>query len=232
MITQMRRNGLILAGFALSATLLVMGTHWLTKDRIGAQQRNELMQTLADLIPADQYSNDVYADCTLITAPEALGLSQPQPVYRARLGEQPTALAIRTTAPDGYSGNIHILVAVNIDGVVQGVRVLSHRETPGLGDRIELRRSDWILSFDGHRVRSDKDPRWAVQRDGGMFDAFTGATITPRAVINAVERTVRFANDNQDMLFNAAANCTAEQPTTPSHPNREADPSFPQGDQQ
>ena len=207
MLTQMRRNGLILAGFALAAITLVMITQWLTQDRIDSQQRSELMSTLNTLIPPAQHDNDLYADCTMVTAPDALGLSQAQPVYRSRMQGEPNALALRTTAPDGYSGNIHMLVAVDIHGVVQGVRVLSHRETPGLGDKIELRRNDWILSFDGERIRNDNDPRWDVRRNGGMFDAFTGATITPRAVINAVERTVRYANQNRDALFAAAANC-------------------------
>ncbi|MCC5880153.1 MAG: electron transport complex subunit RsxG [Idiomarina sp.] len=207
MLTQMRRNGLILAGFALAAIVLVMLTQWLTQDRIESQQRSELMTTLNALIPPNQHDNDLYADCTMVSAPEALGLSQPQPVYRSRFNGVPNALALRTTAPDGYSGNINMLVAVDTQGVVQGVRVLSHRETPGLGDKIEIRRDDWILSFDGQSVRGDNDPRWQVRRDGGMFDAFTGATITPRAVVNAVERTVRFANQQRDMLFNAPANC-------------------------
>lgn len=209
MIPKMRRNGLILGGFALAATVLVMSTQWITQDRIDQQQRNELLLTLNALIPPALHDNDLYADCTLVSAPEALGLSQPQPVYRARLNGQPTAVALQTTAPDGYSGNIHMLVAVSIDGRVKGVRVLSHRETPGLGDKIELRRDDWILSFDGQQVRGSDDPRWEVRRNGGMFDAFAGATITPRAVINAVQRTVLYVNGQQDVLFSAPANCQA-----------------------
>lgn len=207
MINQMRRNGLILAGFAVAAIVLVMTTQWITQDRIDSQQRSELLRTLNALIPPQMHDNDLYADCTLITNRDALGSASPQPVYRSRLNGQGNALALRTTAPDGYSGNIHMLVAIDTQGVVQGVRVLSHRETPGLGDKIELRRDDWILSFDGQRVRGNPDPRWNVRRDGGMFDAFTGATITPRAVVNAVERTVRFATEQQSMLFAAPANC-------------------------
>lgn len=210
MLSNMRRNGLILAAFALTAITLVMITQWLTQERIDAQQRNELMTTLNALIPPQLHDNDLYSDCTLVTAPDALGIAVPQPVYRSRLNGQGNALALRTTAPDGYSGNIHLLVALNTQGVVMGVRVLAHRETPGLGDKIELRRDDWILSFDGERLRGNPDPRWNVRRDGGMFDAFTGATITPRAVVNAVERTLRYANENQDALFAAPANCQAQ----------------------
>lgn len=206
MIRQMRRNGLILAVFALAAIGLVMTTQWLTQDRINEQQRNELMRTLNELIPPHMHDNDLYADCTLVTAPEELGRGL-QAVYRSRLNGNNNALALITTAPDGYSGNIDMVVAVDSQGIVQGVRVLSHRETPGLGDKIELRRDDWILSFDGQEVRGTTDPRWNVRRDGGMFDAFTGATITPRAVVNAVERTIRYARAQQDMLFAAPANC-------------------------
>lgn len=209
MINSMRRNAIILAGFALVSTVLVLTTQWLTKDRIAAQQRNELMTTLNLLIPPQLHSNDLYADCTLVLDP-ALGLDTPQPVYRGRQQREPTALALRTTAPDGYSGNIHLLVALDIQGKVLGVRALSHRETPGLGDKIEARRSDWINSFNGETVRDADDPRWEVRRDGGMFDAFAGATITPRAVVNAVQRTVIFAQQNQAQLFAADASCGPE----------------------
>lgn len=218
MIHQMRRNGLILAAFALAATTLVLIAQWLTQDRIDAQQRQELQTTLNLLIPPAQYDNDLYADCTLVQAPEALGLERAQPVYRARQAGEPVALALRSTAPDGYSGNIHLLVAVNYEGLVKGVRVLQHRETPGLGDKIEARRSDWILSFDNQRVRSENDVRWEVRRDGGMFDQFSGATITPRAVVNAVQRTVLYANENRDQLFAAAPSCTEQPIETPGHP--------------
>lgn len=211
MIPVMRRNGLILGGFALCAIILVMSTQWITQDRIDQQQRNELLVTLNALIPPALYNNDLYDDCTLISAPEALGRNQPQPVYRARYQGQPVAIALQTTAPDGYSGNIHMLVAVSADGSVKGVRVLSHRETPGLGDKIELRRDDWILNFDGQHVRGDNDPRWEVRRNGGIFDAFAGATITPRAVINAVQRTVIYVSQHQDTLFSAPSGCQPEQ---------------------
>lgn len=210
MLTQMRRNGLILAAFALVAIILVMFAQWLTQDRIDEQQRNQLMETLNVLVPPTQHDNDLYADCSLVSAPQALGLSLPQPVYRSRLNGIDNALVLQTTAPDGYSGNIHMLVAVDTQGTIQGVRVLSHRETPGLGDKIELRRDDWILSFDGERVREESDPRWEVRRNGGMFDAFAGATITSRAVVNAVERSVRYANQHRDALFAAPANCLQE----------------------
>lgn len=209
MLKNMQKNGLILGAFAIAATSLVVATQYLTADRIAEQQRSELLRTLNALIPAAQHDNDLYADCSLIAAPEALGAPL-QPVYRSRLQGQANALAIRATATDGYSGNIHFLVAVNRNGQVQGVRVLQHRETPGLGDKIELKKSDWILSFDGERVRSENDSRWAVRRDNGMFDQFTGATITPRALVNAVRKAVWYAQENSQELFRAPTNCYAE----------------------
>lgn len=212
MLKNMQKNGLILGAFAIAATSLVVATQYLTANRIAEQERSELLRTLNTLIPAAQHDNDLYADCTLIAAPEALGAPQ-QPVYRSRLQGQNNALAIRATATDGYSGNIHFLVAVNVNGRVQGVRVLQHRETPGLGDKIELKKSDWILSFDGERVRSESDSRWAVRRDNGMFDQFTGATITPRALVNAVRKAVWYAQENRQALFNADTNCYAQDST-------------------
>lgn len=219
MMSQMRRNGLILAAFALVATGLVMATQWLTADRIALQQRQELLTTLNALIPPQQHDNDVYDDCTLVHAPDSLGLDEPQPVYRARQNGEPVALALRTTAPDGYSGNIHMLVAVNSNHSVAGVRVLQHRETPGLGDKIERRRSDWVLQFDDEQVRSAEDPRWEVERDGGMFDQFSGATITPRAVVNAVQRTVLYAEQNHEQLYAAPADCSADILPAPGSPS-------------
>ncbi|RTE87818.1 electron transport complex subunit RsxG [Lysobacter sp. N42] len=207
MFKNMKKNGLILGAFALAATGLLVVTQFLTADRIEQQQRAELMGTLNTLIPEEMHSNDLFADCTLVTNPDVLGRSSPQPVYRARSTNGNTAIAIRTTAPNGYSGNIDMLVAINTNNKVMGVRVLQHRETPGLGDKIETRKSDWILSFTQQNIPAQESPRWEVRKDGGAFDQFTGATITPRAVINAVERTIIWANAQQESLFNAPSNC-------------------------
>jgi len=207
--SSMKRNGIILAAFAAVATALLITVQWATADRIAAQQRNEVMRTLNELVPLSTYSNDLYRDCTLVVNPDALGIDSAQPVYRARDNNNHVALVVRTTAPDGYSGAIHLLVAIAPSGTILGSRVLQHRETPGLGDKIELRKSNWILSFTNQRVNGENDPRWAVRRDGGAFDQFTGATITPRAVINAIQRTALWAQANSNALFTAPANCDA-----------------------
>ena len=184
----MQRNGLILAAFAIAATLLVMLVARLTAEPIAREQQRELLEVLNQLIPPAQHDNDLYASCRLIDAPDLA--RAPTPMYLATLEGEPTAAALEVVAPNGYSGAIRLLVALQWNGDVAGVRTLQHQETPGLGDKIELRKSAWILSFDGMTVNGSDDDRWAVRRDGGVFDQFTGATITPRAVVQAVERAV------------------------------------------
>ncbi|PTB88342.1 electron transport complex subunit RsxG [Pseudidiomarina aestuarii] len=201
----MRRNGLILAVFAMLATLLIVVIAKLTEAPIQRQQEAELLRVLNEIIPARSHDNDLYASCTQLNVPE-LG-SKPQRAYRAWLNGEPQALAITVTAPDGYSGAIQLMVAIQYDGSVAGVRTLAHAETPGLGDKIERRKSDWIDSFQGLTVNGSDDPRWAVKRDGGIFDQFTGATITPRAVVSAVEKAVLSFQANRDSWFAAPSNC-------------------------
>jgi electron transport complex protein RnfG len=131
-------------------------------------------------------------------------------VYRARLHGEPVALVIAAVAPDGYSGTIRLLVGINVDGSLSGVRVVAHRETPGLGDAIEEERSDWILGFTGKSLQNPPLQKWAVKKDGGAFDQLTGATITPRAVVKAVRQALLYYRDQKDALF--AQNETTSQP--------------------
>jgi len=202
------KNAIRLALFAVACTALVGLVHLTTKDRIVKQEQQYLIKTLNSLIDPNSFDNDIANSCTVVTH-ELLG-EKPQKAYLASQRTHPVAAAITTTAPDGYNGNIELLVAIELNGTVSGVRTLKHKETPGLGDKIELRKSDWILSFSGKKIADDKDSRWAVAKDGGMFDQFTGATITPRAVVNAVKRTVTYFNDNKHALFNQTNNCQGE----------------------
>jgi len=199
------KNALMLALFAVVCTATVGLVHFLTKDRIVLQEQQQLLTTLAGIIAKDRHNNEIYLDCLAINN-EALS-NKPQKAYLARLNGSPVAAAITTTAPDGYNGNIELLVAVNIDGSISGVRTIKHQETPGLGDKIELRKHNWILSFNNKRVIDDSDSRWAVAKDGGMFDQFTGATITPRAVVKAVKKTVDYFNKNKQTLFEQTSSC-------------------------
>ena len=207
---EIQKNAQILAIFAVVCTAIVGVVNLLTKDRIAKQEQYQLLSTLNTMIAPERYNNNMYDDCGILQdADFTQGLVQK--VYPAKLDNQPVAAAITTTAPDGYNGNIHLLVAINKDGTVSGVRVLKHQETPGLGDKIEERKSDWVYDFTDKQVTNDSDSRWAVAKDGGMFDQFTGATITPRAVVKAVKKTVIYFNNNKDILFNLSKSCQGEQ---------------------
>src|SRR5690606_38890243 len=140
-----------------------------------------------------------------INAPDALGSKEYVTVYRAYRQGAPVAALFMIVAPDGYSGSIKMLLGVWADGRVAGVRVLAHKETPGLGDKIELARADWILSFNGKSIGQPPLEGWAVKADGGVFDQFTGATITPRAVVGAVKRALLYFNTHREQLFASPA---------------------------
>ncbi|MBT8062568.1 MAG: electron transport complex subunit RsxG, partial [Gammaproteobacteria bacterium] len=147
------------------------------------------------------YDNALHEDVLRITDEAFFQTQEPVTVYRARLGTEPVAVIMQVVAPDGYNGDIKLLVGVYADGSISGVRVVSHRETPGLGDPIEHQRSDWILDFNGRSLGNPEPAGWAVRRDGGVFDQFTGATITPRAVVEAVERALRYFEARHEYLF-------------------------------
>lgn len=191
MITMMKKHGVVLAVFCGLATALTSSVYFLTKERIAEQAEMQLQRVFDQLIPTALYDNEMQKDCYIVTNP-ALGNALPHRLYVGRKGGEPSVLAIETTAPDGYSGPIQLLVAANMQGYVYGVQVLEHKETPGLGDKIERRVSHWIERFTGLTLTSADDTRWAVKKDGGEFDQFTGATITPRAVVNSVKHTVLY----------------------------------------
>lgn len=198
-----QNNAKVLALFAIACTALVSVVNWLTKDTIIRQQQQQLLSTLYDVIPAERLNNDLYHDCQVIAGNDYLGGDDEQMAYIARMDNMPVAVAITSAAPDGYNGKIKLIVALNVDGSVSGVRVLKHQETPGLGDKIETRKNDWIYGFNGKTVEAGNDLRWAVKKDGGMFDQFTGATITPRAVVKAVKNTALYFNKNKDSILSA-----------------------------
>lgn len=205
----MGKNGAILAGFALVTTGLIAVTFAGTKDRIQFEQEKQLLLVLNELVPEKWHTNQLNTDCIIVNAPEQLGTNQNKRIFRARNGSENIAAVIETSAPNGYSGEIKMVVAVGKDGESLGTRVVEHKETPGLGDKIDLRVSDWILSFANVPFSGKKDKRWQVKKDGGQFDQFTGATITPRAVVQAVKNTLAYYNANRDMIFNTASNCAS-----------------------
>jgi len=196
---------IILLLFAISGTALVVYTFDNTRERISANERATLLRKLHQLIPQQQHDNVLLDDTLTIINTPLLGTLEPVTVYRARKAGQPVALVITPVAPDGYSGIIKLLVGITVDGTLNGVRVVAHRETPGLGDAIDEKRSDWIHLFDNRSLQDPPLERWAVRKDGGDFDQLTGATITPRAVVKAVRQTLLYYRDNQDALFAPSA---------------------------
>jgi electron transport complex protein RnfG len=140
-----------------------------------------------------------------------LGLKKGGSIHIARDQGQPVAAIIPAVTPDGYSGAISMIIGINFNGSIAGVRVVEHRETPGLGDKVDLKKSDWILSFNGKSLVNPQADGWKVKKEGGEYDAFTGATITPRAVINQVLKTLQyFEDDRERLLAIAAANAARE----------------------
>ncbi len=189
----------LLGAFAVVGTGMVTLTHELTEHRIEENERDALLANFHAVISPESHDNELHTD-RIEVRDELLGKGVVD-VYRARLGDVPTAVLMTPSAPDGYSGAIRLLVAINHDGTLSGVRVLKHRETPGLGDKIEAQRSDWILGFAGLSLGNPETRGWAVKKDGGEFDLFTGATITPRAVVGAVHRALLYYRQHREALF-------------------------------
>lgn len=192
--------GLILGTFAVGGVGLVAVTHGLTLERIAANERAATLCKVAAIIPTEQMDNDPLQDLIEVSAPDLLG-GETSRVYRIRGGGRPLAVVLDPVIPDGYMGPIKLLISILADGTLGGVRVLSHRETPGLGDKIELAKSDWVLGFSGKSLKNPPEAQWKVKRDGGVFDQFAGATITPRSIVEAVRNTLRFVEQGGVSLY-------------------------------
>jgi len=200
----------VLAVFAVAGALLVASTWQATAERIAANERAFLLKSLEDVLPVGAHDNALAEDMIEVTDADLLGTGEPVAVYRARRGGEAVAVVISPVAPDGYSGPIRLLVGILADGTVSGVRVVAHRETPGLGDKIEVERSPWILGFSGTRLGDPPESAWAVRRDGGAFDQMTGATVTPRAVVKAVKNALIYFRAHRERLMSAPAQSDAE----------------------
>jgi len=191
----------LLTVFAAVGAALVGLTFNQTEDDIKYNEKLTLLKQLNTIIPAQAYDNDLLLDTLTIKPQIQLGTQEETLVYRARNADKNVAVVLSSIAPSGYNGPIHLLVGIYADGLVAGVRVVKHRETPGLGDAVSVTHSDWILGFDNKSLSNPNDKQWKVKRDGGIFDQFTGATITPRAVVKAVHNALIYFDNNQDKLF-------------------------------
>lgn len=202
--------GLLWAMAAICSAALVIG-YKATFDDIKQRQREDMQASLQQVIPASLYDNDILADkVTIPVDSRIMGGQDAITVYRASKGGQPTAFAYQITGL-GYAGPIEIMLGVNMQGKILGTRVISHSETPGLGDKIEIQRSNWIESFTGLSLGAPTEDKWKVRKDGGQFDQFTGATITPRAVVKAIKQGLEFFQQHKNELLHINATADTQQ---------------------
>lgn len=197
--------------FAIIGTAVLASTYFLTHDAIVKSEEAEKMKLIMQIVPPALFDNDIIQDKLSVPASELLGTEDITTAYRARLKGEPSAVVLESVAPDGYSGKIALILAVRANGELAGVRVVAHKETPGLGDYIELPKNPWIKGFDGKSREVYKDADWKVKKDGGQFDYMAGATITPRAVVKAVNKTLVYYAENRDKLFVASVTTTKEE---------------------
>jgi Na+-translocating ferredoxin:NAD+ oxidoreductase subunit G len=200
------KTALTLIAFALVFTALLAYIFQITKVPIEKSEAAARLALFRQIVPASMHDNDILKDTLTIAPNDLLGNQQPSIANRARINNAPAAIILEAIAHDGYSGDIKLLIAIKYDGEISGVRVLTHKETPGLGDYIDIAKDDWIKLFDNESLTktSDKklaDDRWKVKKDGGQFDYMAGATITPRAVVKAVHKALQYFEANKDTLF-------------------------------
>lgn len=189
--------------FAVVSTALLAWTYELTRETIARSIENEKLKLIAQIAPSATYDNDIMKDTAQLAADKLLGGTEATVVYRGRLNNQPSIAVLQAIAPDGYGGRINLIVAIRHDGRISGVRVVSHKETPGLGDYIEIAKNNWITGFNGASLENRKSGEWKVKKDGGTFDYRAGATITPRAIVKAVHKALQYYAQHRDELFAA-----------------------------
>ncbi len=195
--------------FTLAGTALLAATFNQTHQTIARSEEAEKLRLIGQIMPSHLYDNDILKDTVSVAPNPLLGTTTATLAYRGRLHGQPSGLVIEAIAPDGYSGKISLIVALHYDGSLSGVRVVAHKETPGLGDYIEATKNNWIKGFDGKTLGEHAAQDWQVKKDGGQFDYMAGATITPRAVVKAVHKVLEFYAAHREILF-ATTQVTAQ----------------------
>lgn len=204
------KSGVTLAVIATVCTALVAGTWQLTRDRIEENRKEFLERSLTPALAGLFFDNSVTESMITIPPPHELPGSGPALVYRVYADETPVAALFVVTARDGYSGPIRLLIGIAMNGEITGVRVLEHRETPGLGDRVEIEKTDWVLQFDGRSLSDPTPDRWSIKGDGGEFDQLSGASVTPRSIVKAVKTTLNYFESNSVAIFAAAPDSVEE----------------------
>ena len=191
----MFRHGIVLCLFCLGFGLVLAITNDITLDDIAQRAMEDKRNSLSQVLPDELHDNNPVTDTDTLTNAEGKEIT----VFRARQNGRVTAVAYEIFG-SGYAGEIRLMMGIDASGKVLGVRVLAHKETPGLGDKIEVKKTDWILRFSGLSLGNPPLERWKVKKDGGDFDQFAGATITPRGVMAAIRTGLEFFQANQDRL--------------------------------
>jgi electron transport complex protein RnfG len=199
---QLQYQTYILAGFALVASILLGFADLTTKNAIQLRLEEDLKASLEEVIPSELYDNNLLTDTLTLPSDEADLGSKQTVFYLAKKAGNVNAVSFKFVAPDGYAGPINLVMGLDRNGEILGVRVISHTETPGLGDKIEVTKSKWILNFNGKSLDNVTYDEWNVKKDSGIFDQFSGATITPRKVVLAIKRGLEFFKAHREELLN------------------------------
>jgi Na+-translocating ferredoxin:NAD+ oxidoreductase subunit G len=195
------KTAAILIAFALAYTFLLSGVYTVTKTPIEQAEAKARMALFGQVMPSNMHDNDLLKDSVTIVPNQLLGNMQPSIANIARINNAPAAVILEAIAHDGYAGDIKLLIAIKVDGSISGVRVLTHKETPGLGDYIDIAKDNWIKLFNAESLTKTVSAQWKVKKDGGQFDYMAGATITPRAVVKAVHKALQYVEANKQTLF-------------------------------
>ena len=195
------KTAITLIAFAVVFTALLAFVFQITKLPIEKSEAAARLSLFRQIVPQSMHNNDLLTDTVTIAPNDLLGNKQPTIANRARIDNAPAAVIIEAIAHDGYSGDIKLLIAIKADGSISGVRVLAHKETPGLGDYIDIAKDNWIKLFDNESLLKTAEPQWKVKKDGGEFDYMAGATITPRAIVKAVHKALQYFEANKQSLF-------------------------------
>lgn len=190
-------QAMLLGGFATFASVFLVSGNMATKDEIAQRQKEDLLASLSQVVPEKLYDNNLLSNPLEIDDADNHKII----IYRGFKDSQVSALAWEISDPGGYAGEIRMIIGVNTDGEILGVRVIAHSETPGLGDKIEEKKSNWIFDFNGLSLDNTALNQWKVKKDGGRFDAFSGATITPRAVVRGITSGLKFFKANRSRLI-------------------------------
>ncbi len=195
------KTAITLIAFAVVFTALLAYIFQVTKVPIEKSEAKARLALFRQIVPENMHDNDILKDKLTIAPNALLGNKQATIANRARINNKPAAVILEAIAHDGYSGDIKLLIAIKYDGSISGVRVLTHKETPGLGDYIDITKDDWIKLFDNESLTKTSDKNWNVKKDNGQFDYMAGATITPRAVVKAVHKALQYFEANKVILF-------------------------------